>query len=430
MELPEAIGQFQKRGGGEMQLINRILAGILFLSCCYQYFFLLVPFLKKGRPHGPGKDCRFAVLIAARNEETVIGELIDSIRRQDYPPELIDIYVAADNCRDDTARVAAEHGAIVARRFDAARRGKGYALRFLLDRMEALGKTNYDAYLVFDADNVLDPGFVREMARSLSDGYEIVTGLRNSKNYGDNWLSAAYGIWFLRQSQFMNRPRMLLGTGCSVSGAGFCFSRRVLEEGGGWQYFTLTEDLEFSVAFALRGIKAGYNERAVFYDEQPTDLRQAWTQRLRWTKGSLQVFFRYWRPLLKAVLREGSFTCYDLVMCSAPLVIVSLLMGLINMAAFLWNAASGLFVPPDPILLLRSVLLGYLGLYLIGLITVLTQWKKIHCSPCRKLLSTLGFPVFMLMAVPIGLAALVQKVEWQPISHTRCRNLHEIMAEK
>lgn len=413
-----------------MQLINRVLAGILFLSCFYQYFFLLVPFLKKGRAHGPGKNYRFAAVIAARNEEAVIGELIDSIRRQDYPSNLIDIYVVADNCRDDTARVAAEHGAVVARRFDAARKGKGYALHFLLDRMDALGKTDYDAYLVFDADNVLNPGFVREMARSLSEGYEIVTGLRNAKNYGDNWLSAAYGIWFLRQSQFMNRSRMLLGTGCSVSGTGFCFSRRVLEEGGGWRYFTLTEDLEFSVAFALRGIKAGYNERAVFYDEQPTDLRQAWTQRLRWTKGSLQVFFRYWRPLLRAVFREGSFTCYDLIMCSAPMVIVSLLMGLINVAAFLWNAASGLFVPPDLTLLLRSVLLSYLGLYLIGLITVLSQWKRICCGPIKKLLSTLGFPVFMLMAVPLGLAALVQKVEWQPITHTRRRNLHEILAEK
>ena len=62
-----------------------------------------------------------------------------------------------------------------------------------------------------------------------SDGYQIVTSYRNSKNYGDNWISAGYALWFLRESRYLNHARFLLGTSCAVSGTGFLFSRRVLE---------------------------------------------------------------------------------------------------------------------------------------------------------------------------------------------------------
>ncbi len=70
---------------------------------------------------------RFAVLVAARNEEAVIGQLIESIQMQDYPSELVDVYVVADNCDDSTASVAREKGAFVYERFNKVHVGKGYA---------------------------------------------------------------------------------------------------------------------------------------------------------------------------------------------------------------------------------------------------------------------------------------------------------------
>ena len=103
--------------------------------------------------------------------------------------------------------------------------GKGYALNWLLERIPV---KKYDGFLVFDADNLLRPDYLTEMNKTFSAGYSIVTSYRNTKNYGDNWISAGYGLWFLREARYLNGARMALGSSCAVSGTGFLFSRRVL----------------------------------------------------------------------------------------------------------------------------------------------------------------------------------------------------------
>lgn len=135
---------------------------------------------------------------------------------------------------------------------------------------------HYDAYLVLDADNILDPNFISEIEKVYSSGYEIVTCYRNSKNYGDNWISAGYALWFLREAQYLNNARMRLGSSCAVSGTGFLFSDGVLEACGGWNFFLLTEDIEFTIDNVVRGEKVGYAAGAVLYDEQPTSFAQSW----------------------------------------------------------------------------------------------------------------------------------------------------------
>ena len=133
------------------------------------------------------------------NEETVIGQLVESIRAQDYPSELVSIFVVADNCTDNTEIAARELGAIVYRRENREKIGKGYALEFLLQCIERDGyMRNVDAFIVLDADNILDSEYVRAMNQMLCDGYNVSTSYRNSKNYCDNWLSAAYALWFMR----------------------------------------------------------------------------------------------------------------------------------------------------------------------------------------------------------------------------------------
>ena len=184
------------------------------------------------------------------------------------------------------ARVAGAH---VYERFNQVRVGKGYALQELLEHLEQDYPRGFDGYFVFDADNILAPNYVEAMNRTFSDGHEIVTSFRNSKNYGDNWISAGYALWFLRESRYLNHARFLLGTSCAVSGTGFLFSRQVLEETGPWPFHLLTEDIQFSVDQVTRGRKIAFCPDAVLYDEQPTTFRQSWNQRLRWSKGYLQA---------------------------------------------------------------------------------------------------------------------------------------------
>ena len=136
-------------------------------------------------------------------------------------------------------------------------------------------RKKYDAYLVFDADNLVAPDYIQEINKTFSTGYDIVTSYRNTKNYGDNWISAGYGLWFLREAQYLNRPRASIGASCGVSGTGFLFSARILQKCGGWHFFSLTEDIEFTAHNIVNGEKIGYCPSAVFYDEQPTGFRQS-----------------------------------------------------------------------------------------------------------------------------------------------------------
>ncbi|UKI49536.1 MAG: glycosyltransferase family 2 protein [Clostridium sp.] len=101
-------------------------------------------------------DKKYACVISARNESQVIGNLIDSIKRQSYPSELVTIFVVADNCTDNTAEICRNLGAIVYERFDKNHVSKGYALEFLFDQIEKdYGILSNDYYLIFDADNLL-----------------------------------------------------------------------------------------------------------------------------------------------------------------------------------------------------------------------------------------------------------------------------------
>ena len=186
-----------------LQIINLAIMLAFFLCYSYQFFYIPVAWFKKDAPHREPVMHRIAVLIAARNEQAVIGNLIDSIRDQDYPADKVDVFVVADNCTDLTGSVAGAHGANVYFRNDTTQVGKGYALQYLLHCIED-DYAPYDAYLVLDADNILSPNYITEINKTFSDGYEIVTSYRNSKNYGDNWISAGYALWFLRESRYLN----------------------------------------------------------------------------------------------------------------------------------------------------------------------------------------------------------------------------------
>lgn len=405
-----------------IKIINYVIMVIFFACYAYQFFYIPVALLKKKKqPSSEGTPHRFAVLIAARNEEAVIGNLIDSLKRQTYPAERIAIYVVADNCTDRTADVAHEHGAKVVRRFDRNRVGKGFALHYLLRRI----KKQYDAYLVFDADNVVDPNYIREINKAFSDGYDIVTSYRNSKNYGDNWISAGYGLWFLREAQYLNRPRALLGASCGVSGTGLLFSRRILEQCGGWNFFLLTEDIEFTAHNIIGGEKIGYCPTAVFYDEQPTGFRPSVRQRVRWVQGYLQVLRCYGGRLLKGCFR-GSFSCFDMLMNIAPAAILAWVSVLINLFSAVVCFANGAAVLTVVSSVGQSLLNLCLTVFVLGLITTLSEWRQIRCSTGRKLLSVLTFPLFMLTYLPVTVAALVCKSGWKPIEHRKSVSVQDL----
>ena len=402
-----------------LKTINFIISVVFFV--CYAYQFLYIPavlWLRRRRaalPAAPASN-HYAILICARNEAAVIGDLLASLRAQTYPRELLTVYVLADNCTDDTARIAREGGAVVYERFNRQQVGKGYALQTLLTHIARDVPAGYDGYFVFDADNLLSPDYIEQMNRTFSAGHDIITSYRASKNYGDNWISAGYALWFLRESRYLNHARSLLGTSCAVSGTGFLFSRAVLEETGPWPFHLLTEDIEFSIHEILQGRKIAFCPDAVLYDEQPTTFRQSWRQRLRWSKGYLQVFQRYGTRLLGGVLR-GNFSCFDMSMAIMPAFVLSTVSIASNLALAVWGVWTGGSILIALQSLGQMLLSMYLTLFVIGAITTVTERRHIHTGRARRVLYVLTFPLFMFTYLPISLAALFSKGEWKPIEH-------------
>lgn len=399
-----------------MQYISIALGLLIALCYGYQILYLFAPLLMR-KPHlSEGTPRRYAVLIAARNEEQVLPYLLGSIRAQDYPGDLVTTYVVADNCTDRTAQVAQEGGAVCFVRTNDNQKGKGYALHYLLNKIREEGTFHsYDAFLVFDADNVLTPGYITAINQVCSAGYEVFCGFRNSKNFGTNWVSAGHSLWFLHDSVHLNQSRMLLKMPCVVTGTGFGFTRALLERCGGWNFFTLTEDIEFSNWCITQNIRVGYSEKAELFDEQPERFSQSWRQRTRWVQGGIQVSLRYGKRLLQGIRKGGraGFACMEAMTLSLWGYGLGVLCGALSMLCAYFNGGWGNLITAA----MTGLISAYAGSFLMGTMTLLMSWSRIPATTGQKLMSLLAFPLYMFSYIPIGVTAVFRKFHWPPIEH-------------
>ena len=416
-----------------LNIINIVFSAVFILCYSYQLVFMVISLLKKPKTY-PETDERFryAVLISARNEENVIDQLIGSVKEQDYPSELIDIYVIADNCTDNTARVARECGAYVYERHNTELVGKGYALSTLLDHIrDTVGFDAYDGYFVFDADNILESDYISEMNKCLAAGERLVIGYRNSKNFGDNWISQGYSVWFLREARQLNGVRNLLGTTSEIKGTGFLIHKDIIKRQGGWIHHLLIEDVQFTIENVLEGERVAYCDTAIFYDEQPTDLVTSWWQRLRWCRGYIQILKRYTGKLLGAFFKGRGFSNYDMLMAMSPAFFISLAAVTVNILGLILTL---IFEPSSFLLSLVSSLLTGVGAYLLFLIvsvcTVITERKRIRATVGQRVSAVLTFPIFMATYIPIVAASLFMRPSWKQITHKRADEADAAEMEK
>ena len=269
--------------------INSVIGSVLSAMLIYKtvYFLIGVFFTRKFKP--AKKKHKYAIVIAARNEENVIGNLLDSIKKQDYPSDLITTFVIADNCTDKTAEIARKNGAVCYERFDNERKTKGFALQYLFERIEEdYGRMNFEGYFVFDADNLLKKDYITRMNEAFDSGEKIITSYRNTKNFDENWIASTYALHWIRSIRNNHRARSVLRLATNIQGTGFLFSNEIVKDG--WKYTSLTEDRALTADAVAQGYRISYNDAAMFYDEQPTSLKIALRQRLRWSKGHLLAF--------------------------------------------------------------------------------------------------------------------------------------------
>lgn len=312
--------------------VQAVLSFFLMFYSIYQLVIWAFAYVKPAKKKKiMDKEHRFMAIVSARNEEQVIENLIESLKSQRYPSDKIDVYVIADNCTDSTALVARNAGAIVYERFNEFKRSKGYALEWFFDIVLKEFPDKYDAFCVFDADNIVAPDFFLKMNDRLCKGETIVQGYRDIKNAEDNWISANYAIFYWTMNRCYHYSRYKLGLAPMVNGTGFMVAMSVIKEENGWHTSTLTEDTEFSIKSIAKGRKVAWAHDAIVYDEQPTSLSQAWNQRLRWGVGNIQCLKKCLPDVASAKKLSPALIDTCIYLMGMPIVIVSLLASVINL---------------------------------------------------------------------------------------------------
>lgn len=373
---------------------------------------------------------KFALITSAHNEEDVIENLIRSMQQLDYPTESYDIFIIADNCTDNTAETARKAGAIVYERNVPDKRGKGFALEWMFEKIFAMDK-KYDYISIFDADNLIDKNYLKEMNIQANRGYKVVQGYVDSKNPFDSWITSAYSISFWSISRTFQLARYRLSLCCQLSGTGFIVATDTLKELG-WGATCLTEDMEFTMKLALCNQRVAWANNAKIYDEKPIKLMQSWRQRKRWMQGHCDVASRFFFKLVKKAFREKNLAPLD---CAVYLVQP---IRIIAMAVILFFSYAQSFYPDgnlgfiqlnyifkNPIIL--NIVLIMQMLYLPLVVTI--ERKKFNL---KYLWAYITYMLYNFTWIPIAVQGMINKnkTEWCHTKHTRSLSIEELEGAK
>lgn len=401
------------------------LFGVAVLLLIFKIFLhLTAMFPGKTFPQAK-KEHKYAVLIPARNESKVIRGILESLKKQTYNMELVDTYIIVESESDPTVQIASqfERTHIIVRKH-LELKGKGHALDEAMQEIlpQNLG---YEAFFIFDADNILEPTYFEEMNKVVDQGYDMALGYRNTKNWNDGWIASCSGITFSIFSNFDNRPRSRLGFGVHVCGTGFYVSSKIIEKLGGWKFFSLTEDYEFTLYSMVNNLKSTYNENAKFYDEQPISLKQSWHQRIRWCKGFSQANKIYHKQLIKSGIKSKGKARLDKLMYAFG--VIPLIVALASVIAYQVYNLVYMFVGVglgEPLWYLpftsfwAATIALYLFLVLYTVAVIVADRKNTNINFKNGLICCLTNPFFMLLYIPIYITALFKKdVKWVAIEH-------------
>ena len=374
------------------------VTGYLLLSSGWLLLLTLASWFYRPKEERNAFPLRLLVIIPAHNEAQQIAATIDNTRKCDYPQELVDIAAIADNCTDDTAKVAANCGAWVHERNDTRIRGKGAALDwFLRGNREQLKE--YGGLVFIDADSCPDRNMLRALSQSLSHPeVEAVQGFNGVANPFDNWRtalnSAAFNVF--NHLRMAGNDRIFGNT--ILKGLGMAFTPQLLIESG-WSANSEVEDVEFTFKLLEHGKKVRYNSEAIITSDMAVSRKQADGQRRRWEGGRFALAQDMIPKLAKRVLRGKTRYLYLLAdLFVAPLSLLILL------TLITWLAA--LLLMPEA----TAALLIVLGIIVVYVISGQMQRK----APLKLWLYLAAFPLFLIwkLAVYCSLLVLPRKRVW------------------
>lgn len=406
-----------------LKVIYYILFGITLIYGLYFGVTGLVGFILKNKLKfkKSRKKNYFAIIVPARNEEKVIGNLINSLQKLDYPKDKYRIFVVPNNCTDNTSKVVANYGVSVIP-CNIPVKTKGDVLKYTFNNLKDNRKI--DAYIIFDADNVVHKDFLIHMNDCLNSGYNVAEGFRDAKNPKDNWISGSYAIYYLFQNIFFNKARMSFNASASINGTGFMIKKELIDKNG-FETYTLTEDVEFTGQCALNGEKVAFVEDAITYDEYPDEFKVSWKQRTRWSAGIIECMKRYSPKLFKNFLKTGNMASLDMSLTYlGPVMQIISLITLIMLIVFkiisieLYDIFSVAYA---------SGIVFFLVFLIIGICIEIFALKFKNKDIKGMFSSILLFSVFILTWIPINVVCFIKKqTKWEEIKHTKNIKIDDI----
>ena len=365
---------------------------------------------------------KFAVLIAAHNEEIVIAGIINSLKQVNYPGNMIEIFIVADNCTDNTANIARNLGVKVFERFDPVNKGKGHSLKWMFKKLFELDQ-RFDAICILDSDNLVSANFFIEMNKQLCLGHQVIQGYLDSKNPHDTWITANNSIAYWIGNRMFQQPRHYLGLNCTLEGTGFVVTPDILQEIG-WEALSLTEDLEFAMKLALSGRRVAWAREAVVYDEKPLKLLQSWRQRKRWMQGHCDCARRFVKALLLLAFKNKSLIAFDsaLYLLQPFIIVINGIGMLLGFISALWNFfnSTKMFLTVDIV----PYILFILGFTSINIIFIIAEGKFSKKIGGYFLTS----PIYNLTWLPIIIQGFLNRDrrEWLHTTHMRALNINDL----
>jgi cellulose synthase/poly-beta-1,6-N-acetylglucosamine synthase-like glycosyltransferase len=387
------------------------------------YYFIIAFFgiwrKKETKIMTPKKS--FAIIVAAHNEEQVIGQLIENLHVLQYPSELYDIFVVADNCKDRTPQVARAAKAIVYERFNLKQRGKGYAMEWMFTKLFQLER-KYDGVIVFDADNLVHPHFLLEMNNRLCKGEKVIQGYLDSKNPHDTWIAGTFAISFWVVNHIWHLAKYNIGLSSVLGGTGMCISTDILQKFG-WGATCLTEDMEFTMKVLLKGIPTTWAHDAIVYDEKPLTFAQSWKQRKRWAQGHFDIAGRYIPRMLIEGIKQRDIRILDgvLHLLQPHFLILSTTFVLMNYLYLFSPFFTNILYMILPVEVWTVIAIGQYIFPVIVLARIRANWKS--------WIYLVFYPLFVYSWIPITFLGFIHRHdhEWSHTQHTRNMSYHDIL---
>ena len=383
-----------------------------FILLIYSYLVMPRCYLK---PKKYNNKKRYCILIPARYESKVINNLLLSITKQTTKINPKDIYIIVESIKDKTVDIAKQYNMNIILRENLSLKRKGYALNdavtYILKK-----QIHYDAYFIFDADNILDKDFIKNMEKSINEGYDIGIGYRNTKN-SNTLVSASSALTFSMINTMLNERKNKYHNNLTISGTGYYIKGSIIEEWNSFPFHSLTEDYELTLYAILHNLTTTYNKKAIFYDEQPDNFNISLKQRTRWVKGYFEARKKYINKISKSETKNdpnfASKVNAFLGVTPYIYIIIGLLIILVN------------------ILITKGIttFLCYLTIFLLLIYTVLSiftiimlkkEKNSLNISKSMKVKVIFYNPIFMFSYIICLLRTIfIKDIKWDKIDHNK-----------